>query len=76
MPSKMRDPHYPNPWTGRLVVGGLAVLVVGLLVFAALKPDEPGRRSAEGAASVAQMDIAQQRANEAREADRTRSRIP
>jgi hypothetical protein len=76
MPSKLRDAHYPNPWTGRLILGGLAALVLALLAYAALKPDETGRRSAEAAANVARMDAAQERADKAREADRERPLVP
>lgn len=76
MPSKTRDAHYPNPWTGRLILGGLAALVLALLAYAALKPDETGRRTAEGAASVAEMDAAQVRADNAREAERARPLVP
>lgn len=76
MSGKMRDPHYPNPWVGPLTIAGLAVLVFGLLAFAVLKPDEPEHRSAEGAASAARMDAAQQRADQAREAERSRAPFP
>lgn len=76
MPSKTRDAHYPNPWTGRLILGGLAALVVALLAYAALKPDETGRRTAEGVANVAEMDAAQARADNARAADRARPLVP
>lgn len=73
MSGKTYDPHYPNPWAGRLIVGCLVVLVLGLLAFAVLKPDERGRRSAEGAASAAQMDAAQARADKAREDERIKT---
>lgn len=76
MPSKTRDAHYPNPWTGRLILGGLAALVLALLAYAALKPDETGRRTAEGVANVAEMDAAQVRADNAREAERARPLAP
>jgi len=70
MISKVRDVHYPNPWFGRLILGGLAVLVLGLLAYAVLKPDAHVQRTAEGAASVTQMDAAQMSADRAREEER------
>lgn len=76
MPSKTRDVHYPNPWTGRLILGGLAALVLALLAYSMLKPDETSRRTAEGVASVAEMDAAQMRADNARAADRARLLVP
>lgn len=76
MPSKKQDPHYPNPWTGRLIVGGLTALVLALLAYSALKPDNTGRQTAEGVASVATMDASQIRADNSREADRARPLVP
>lgn len=76
MPSKTRDAHYPNPWTGRLILGGLAALVLALLAYSMLRPDETGQRTAEGVANVAEMDAAQARADNAREAERARPLVP
>lgn len=76
MPSKSHDPHYPNPWTGRIIVGSLAFLVVALLAFAFIRPDETGRRATEAEVGLAQMDASQVRADNTREADRARSLVP
>lgn len=76
MPSKIRDAHYPSPWTGRLIVGGLGALFLALLTFAVLRPDATSQRTADGLASVVQMDASQVRADNAREADRARTIVP
>lgn len=70
MISRVRDVHYPNRWVGRLILGGLAALVLGLLAYAVLKPEPHVQKTAEGAASVTQMDAAQMRADRAREEER------
>lgn len=65
------DPHYPNPWFGRVLVIGLSVLVLGLLAFAVLRPSSDAEIERAGEASVVQMDAAQQRADNQRAADRS-----
>lgn len=70
MISRVRDVHYPNPWFGRLILGGLATIVLGLLAYAVLKPDAHVQKTAEGTSSVTQMDAAQARADRAREQER------
>lgn len=72
MPIKTQDSHYPNRWTGRLIVGGLTLLILAMLAYSALKPDNTGRQTAEGMASVATMDASKVRADNTREADRAR----
>lgn len=64
------SPHYPNPWIGRIVVGGLLALVLALLAFAFLRPSAEDEIARNGAASVGQMDAAQDRADDQRTADR------
>ncbi|WP_374597971.1 hypothetical protein [Brevundimonas sp.] len=76
MPSKKHDPHYPNPWMGRIIVGSLAFLVVALLAFAFIRPDETGRRATEAEVVLTQMDAAQAKADQTREADRSRPSVP
>ena len=64
------DPHYPNPWVGRTIIIGLLVLVLSLLAVAVLKPSSEAQIKRAGLASVAEMDTAQTKADQARAADR------
>lgn len=64
------SPHYPNPWIGRIVVIGLLGLVLALLAFTLLRPSSKSEMARSGAASVGQMDAAQNRADDQRAADR------
>ena len=68
--SQKRDPHYPNPWIGRIVVISLLALVLALLAFAFLRPSSKDEIARNGATSVGQMDAAQDRADDQRTANR------
>lgn len=64
------SPHYPNLWIGRIVVISLLALLLALLAFAFLRPSSEAEIARNGAASVGQMDAAQNRADNQRAADR------
>lgn len=68
--SQKTSPHYPNLWIGRIVVISLMALLLALLAFAFLRPSSEPEIARNGAASVGQMDAAQNRADDQREADR------